>query len=63
MTLKSALKAIWYRLTGRKRGIAEMKVVHKDVDGTVLKEDYVKTNITFRLDASGQPMDIRTEDE
>jgi len=63
MTLKSFLKEIWLRLSGRRRGVAEMDIVHKDVDGTVLREDHVKTNITFRLDANGQPFDIRTEDE
>jgi hypothetical protein len=40
-----------------------MDIVHKDLDGKVLREDHVKTNVTFRLDANGQPMDIRTEDE
>ena len=61
--LRKLLKAIWIWLTGRRRGVAEMKVVHKDADDQVLQEDYVKTNITFRLDAKGEPIDIRTEEE
>jgi hypothetical protein len=63
MTLKSFIKEILFRLSGRRRGTAEMDIVHKDLDGKVLREDHVKTNVTFRLDANGQPMDIRTEDE
>jgi len=63
MGLRTLLKTVWFRLTGRKRGTAEMKVIRRDVDGRVMQEDYVKTNVTFRLDADGQPMDIRTEDE
>ena len=38
-----------------------MDVVHKDKDGKVLSEDHVKTPVTYRLDADGQPTDIKPE--
>lgn len=48
---------------GRIRGIAEMEVVHKDVDGTVLRTDHVKTPVTYRLDNDGKPIDIQPEEK
>ena len=48
---------------GRIRGIAEMTVVHRDKDGKVLREDQVKTPVTYRLDDEGKPIDIQPEEK
>ena len=44
---------------GRIRGIAEMGIVHRDANGTVLRTDRVKTPVTYRLSPDGSPTDIR----